>query len=203
MYLHLWEAFGDDAIGDKAIELVISVYKKLHQEFGDTRNRIEHFGLPTNDHIKQVADFSFVTVPQPIFIDELGENFIQALDEDFLRQCYPIKSLIQKNIPVAFSTDAPVVKNINPWSCIKSAITRRTNAGNFISKHESVSIEESLHAYTLGSAFAEGTESKKGSLEKNKFADFQVVNKNPMTVEIEELESICCEEVYVDGEKVK
>ncbi|HCW06731.1 MAG TPA: amidohydrolase, partial [Cytophagales bacterium] len=194
---------GTHAIGDKAIDLVIDVYKKLFAEFGNTRNRIEHFGLPTDEHIKATAQFGFVPVPQPIFIDELGENFIQALDDEFLFRCYPIKSLLQRNIPVAFSTDAPVVKNSNPWSCMKAAITRKTNQGNLISSQESVSMEESLRAYTLGSAFAEGAETIKGSLEKNKLADFQIVNKNPLQTAVDELESIRCEEVFVGGEKVK
>jgi predicted amidohydrolase YtcJ len=188
------------AIGDVAIDLVLEVYKALHLEFGNTRNRIEHFGLPSDENINDVAAYGFVPVPQAIFIDELGENFISSLDDDYLWRCYPIRTLLELNIPVAFSTDAPVVKNINPWSCIKASITRKTNAGNVISPDESITVEEAIYAYTMGSAFADGQETIKGSIEPNKLADFIIVDNNPLEVPTEEIDSIQVEATYIGGE---
>lgn len=190
---------GTHAIGDEAIDLVLHVYKELYHEFGDTRNRIEHFGLPSEKNILDVSVHGFVPVTQTIFLDELGENFISALNDDYLKTCYPVRSLLNKNIPVAFSTDAPVVKNVNPWGGIKAAISRRTSAGNLISPHESVTVEEAIYAYTMGSAYAEGSENTKGSLERGKLADFIVIDKNPMNMPSDELDSIRVEATYVGG----
>ena len=190
---------GTHAIGDVAIDLVLEVYKALHLEFGNTRNRIEHFGLPSDENINDVAAYGFVPVPQAIFIDELGENFISSLDSEYLKRCYPIRTLLDMNISIALSTDAPVVKNINPWSCIKAAITRRTNAGNVISPEESITVQEAMYAYTMGSAFADGQEAIKGSIEPNKLADFIIVDKNPLEVPTEEIDSIQVEATYIGG----
>ena len=190
---------GTHAIGDMAIDLVIDVYKELHREFGDTQNRIEHFGLPSNENISDVARYGFVAVPQTIFLDELGENFISALDDEYLKRCYPIRSLLDKNIKVALSTDAPVVKNLNPWSGIKAAVTRKTNKGNTISASEAVTVEEALYAYTMGGAFAEEKEKEKGSIEVGKVADFIVLDRNPFEVSVEELEGIKVVEVFIGG----
>lgn len=191
------------AIGDVAIELVLDVYKSLHAEFGNTRNRIEHFGLPTYENIQEVKKYGFVPVPQPIFLNELGENFRSSLQDDHLNHCYPVKSLLQEGIQVAFSTDAPVVKNINPWSCIKAAVTRKTNMGHLIAAHESVTVQESIYAYTIGSAYAEGQEKRKGSLEPKKLADFIILDKNPLTTAVDELDSIQVESVFIGGVCVK
>lgn len=188
------------AIGDVAIDLVIDVYKTMHAEFGDTRNRIEHFGLPSEENIKDVKKFGFVPVPQPIFLDELGENFRSSLDDDYLNGCYPVKSLLKEGIQVAFSTDAPVVKNINPWSCIKASVSRKTKEGNVIAAHEAVTVQEAIYAYTIGSAYAEDQEKRKGSLEPGKLADFIIVDKNPLKIPVDELESIQIESVYIGGE---
>jgi hypothetical protein len=187
------------AIGDNAIELVLSTYKKLYAAFGDTRNRLEHFGLPTSTHVDDMAAFKFVAVPQPVFLLELGENFIQALDDNYLSFCYPIKSLLKRNIPVAFSTDGPVVGNINPWSNIKSAIQRKSQKGNAIAEAEAVSLSEALQAYTIGSAYAEGKEKFKGSIAPHHLADFIVVDQNPLDMDPDHLDSIIVEETYVNG----
>lgn len=187
------------AIGDAAIDLVIKTYKKLYAHYGDQRNRIEHFGLPTTVHVDEMATYQFVAVPQPVFLHELGENFFSALDEAYLKFCYPVKSLLKKNIPVAFSTDGPVVSNINPFCNIKDAILRKTAGGKIISPGESISLEEALHAYTVGSAYAERKEHIKGKILEGHLADFIMTDKNPLAVKTEELDSIQVNETYVDG----
>ncbi|MBS1488939.1 MAG: amidohydrolase [Bacteroidetes bacterium] len=187
------------AIGDTAIELVVETYKKLHKLFGHTRNRIEHFGLPTPAHENDMATYQWVAVPQPVFLHELGENFLSALDETYLARCYPVKSLLQKNIPVAFSTDGPVVSNINPFSNMKDAILRKTASGKVISPDESISLPEALQAYTTGSAFAEEKERTKGKIEKGYVADFIITDKNPFIASTNELDSIRVKETYVNG----
>ncbi|MFM7851858.1 MAG: amidohydrolase, partial [Flammeovirgaceae bacterium] len=187
------------AIGDVAIGLVIDTYKKLKEKFGDQRNRIEHFGLPTEQHVNDMATHQFVAVPQPVFLYELGENFRAAVDDDFLSFCYPIKSLLEKNIPVALSTDAPVVSNLNPFSNIKNSILRKTSAGNTIAPQESITLTQALLAYTVGSAFAEHKEHLKGKIAEGQFADFIVLDKDPFTVDITELDSIKIMETYVNG----
>lgn len=188
------------AIGDVAIDLVVDVYKVLHAEFGDTRNRIEHFGLPSDENIRDVKKFGFVPVPQPVFLLELGENFRNALDNEYVKRCYPVKSLLDQGIPVAFSTDAPVVKNINPWTCIKAAVTRKTSAGNIIAAHEAVTVQQGIYAYTMGSAYAEGQEKRKGSLEPGKLADFIITDRDPLTIPADELDLINVESVCLNGE---
>jgi hypothetical protein len=190
---------GTHAIGDKALDLVIDVYKELYKKFGNTRNRIEHFGLPSDQNIDDVAAHGFIPVPQTIFLDELGENFISSLDDEYLKRCYPVKTLLSKNITVAFSTDAPVVKNVNPWSGIKAAVTRKTSKGNVISKNESISTEQAIYAYTFGSAYAEIKEHVKGTLEPGKLADFIVVDKNPMNIPVEKIDSIKITATHLDG----
>lgn len=193
---------GTHAIGDKAIDLVLDIYKRLKEKFGNTRNRIEHFGLPSSANIQDVADHGFIPVPQPIFLYELGENFISSLDDAYLAQCYPLKTLLQKGIHVALSTDAPVVKNTNPWVCIEAAVTRKTLQGTVLSLNECINVEEAIYGYTMGSAFAEGKEKEKGSLEAGKYADFIVLDRNPLQVSEYDLHNIQVLETYIGGENV-
>lgn len=197
-------ALGTHAIGDQAIAAVLEAYAKLETEFGRCRNRIEHFGLPSDESLLEAARQKVVAVPQPVFLDELGDNFIAALDDRYLRRCYPMRTLLDKNIPMALSTDAPVVRNINPWNNIRAAVTRKTASGQIISPSEAISISEGLFAYTMGSAYAEGTENRRGSITTGKDADFIVIDEDPLQLPVEELDTIKTELVFVNGkEKLK
>ena len=199
---HRGFALGTHAIGDRAIAQVLAAYRTLGQEFGPVRNRIEHFGLPTDAALEEAAEQGIIAVPQPVFLDELGDNFLASLDDEFLKRCYPIKTLAQRGIRFALSTDAPVVRNFNPWNNIRAAVTRKTHSGVAISPQEAITVSEALESYTMGGAWAEGTEAVKGSIEPGKYADFIVLDRNPLETPVEELTSIVTESVFVDGRPV-
>ena len=186
------------AIGDAAIEFVIDMYKELNKSFPNVIKRIEHLGLPEEKHLRDMAENNIATSMQTIFISELGKNFIKYLDEDYLDRCYPVKSVLQHGILTALSSDAPVVKDFNPLKGTQAAVTRKTNEGEIIAAHESISIEEALKAYTF-SASAINNTSQFGSLQKGMLADFILLDKNPLTVSPEELTSIKVKKTFVDG----
>jgi predicted amidohydrolase YtcJ len=101
------------------------------------------------------------------------------------------------------STDAPVVKNFDPWNNIRAAVTRRTNSGKVISPQEAITVAEAIESYTMGGAWAEGTEAVKGSIEPGKYADFIVLDRNPLETHVEELTSIATESVFVNGQQLQ
>jgi len=168
------------AIGDEAIGFVLDVYEQLKRENpGAPRHRIEHLGLPNEHHKNQIEDLGVHVVTQPIFLTELGRNFRQYLDVDFLQQCYPVRSLLDRGINVAFSTDAPVVRDLRPLACIAAAINRKDADGFEIAPREAVTMQEALYCYTAGSALANRVFDKVGSLEPGKNAEMVVLSGAP------------------------
>ncbi|HVM89010.1 MAG TPA: amidohydrolase [Puia sp.] len=189
------------AIGDAAIEFVIDVYKQLHKDFPSAIKRIEHLGLPEKKHLSEMADNNIAASMQSIFISELGKNFIRYLDEDYLNHCYPIKSVMQHGILTALSSDAPVVKDFNPLKGIEAAVTRRTNEGSLIAAAEAISKEDALKAYTINASAISNTNNS-GTIEPGKWADFILLNKNPLTTPVEEITTVEVEETFVGGQRV-
>jgi len=189
------------AIGDAAIEFVTDIYKELNKSFPNNIKRIEHLGLPEEKHLDDMYANNIAASMQTIFISELGKNFIKYLNEDYLNHCYPVKSVLKHNILTALSSDAPVVKNFNPFKGIEAAVTRKDNEGNIIAANENISIEEALKAYTISASAISGTP-QFGSLQKNMCADFILLDKNPLTTSPEELTSIKVEKTFVDGKCV-
>ena len=66
----------------------------------------------------------------------------------------------------------------------------------------SLSREETLKGMTLWAAYANFEENEKGSIEAGKFADFVILDKNIMSVEIDEVPGIKVIGTYMGGEKV-
>jgi predicted amidohydrolase YtcJ len=188
------------AIGDEAIDLVLDVYEKLYEAY-KIQNRIEHLGLPDEKQLQRIKKANAYVVSQPVFLDELGKNFIQYLDENYLNICYPYRSMLEKGIELVFSTDAPVVKNLNPFQSIQSAVTRQTADKQTIANKEKITIKQGLYAYTYMGAKVLGLEKELGSIEKGKWADLIVLNKNPLTTNAEDLTTIKVEQVFFDGKQ--
>jgi len=189
------------AIGDAAIEMVIEVYKELNKNYATLIKRIEHLGLPQKRHLEDMAANNIACSMQTIFLDELGKNFIQYLDNDYLKQCYPVRSVLDYDILVALSSDAPVVKNFNPFIGIIAAVGRKTNEGITIAPSESISLTEAFRAYTLNGALI-SNETRFGSLQNGQLADFIILNKNPMNTQLEEFKNIKVLATYVAGKEV-
>jgi predicted amidohydrolase YtcJ len=78
---------------------------------------------------------------------------------------------------LAFGSDWPVAP-LDPLIGIYAAATRRTldgkNPEGWIPKQR-ITVAEAVHAYTVGSAFAEHQEKVKGSIEPGKLADLVVL----------------------------
>jgi predicted amidohydrolase YtcJ len=164
------------AIGDKAIDVVLHVYEKIYAA-GCAGLRIEHLGLPSNQHLLRMQLTATHCVSQSIFLKELGKNFAIYLDEERLQRVYPYASVLKAGINLAFSSDAPVVKDFNPLTGIKTALNRKDAAGNTIGSNESISLQEAIYSYTLGAAKANGNQNEVGSIELGKKADFIFLNK--------------------------
>lgn len=189
------------AIGDDAIHFVIDTYTLLQKQYPGIVNRIEHLGLPHQKDMEQMARHQIAASMQTIFIRELGRNFIEYLDDTYLKHCYPVKSAMQYGINVALSSDAPVVKDFNPISGICAAITRQADNGICIAPDESITTEQALTAYTQNAANISGL-TNYGYIDEGAKADFILLNQNPLTTPNENISSIQVCATFIDGKQV-
>jgi hypothetical protein len=185
------------AIGDRAIDIVLDTYALLKN-----KHRIEHASIIRKDQISKIKDVGATIVTQPHFI--ITDFWVMnRMGEKRAEQVYPFLELIKNNIAVAFSTDSPV-EPIDPWQTVYAAVTR----GEFekvplfeYSKSQRLSLEDTLYAYTQGSAKSV-LDNDIGTLEKGKFADFIILDRDPFTVKPSQLNQIKVKETYVAGEKI-
>jgi predicted amidohydrolase YtcJ len=190
------------AIGDEAIDRVLSGYESLGPEVSRRRHRIEHFGLPDAEHLGRAARMGIVAVPQTVFVHSLGRNFRQYLPERLLARAYPVRGMLEAGITVALSSDAPVVEEDSPLLGIQAAVLRRDADGHAIAADQSIGAAEALRAYTMGGAIATGDEGNRGSLRPGKWADLAVLSADPTALEPEAVSAIRVDMTVVGGKIV-
>jgi predicted amidohydrolase YtcJ len=184
---------GTHAIGDVALDQILEVYKRLAETHThNTRHRIEHFGLPGKNHLELAKQLNVIVVPQPIFLHELRGNFLRYLPEEFVARCYNLRSMFDAGLTVAFSSDGPVVAQVDPLENIKAAMLEP------LSPNAEVTLPESLRAWTLNGAIAQGDEANRGTLEVGKHADL-IVMTDPYSTAPEEWK---LERTFVAGKEI-
>lgn len=189
------------AIGDRAIEMVLTAYERALQAHSlrDHRWRIEHCGMVRPDLLNRMARLRIVAVPQPAFGFYLGDSYRRNFSDDRLALAYPTRAWLEHAIPVAFSSDTPVIPP-DPWVGIRAAIQRRTRGGLPFGPEQAVTLETALRCYTHGGAYATFEEGEKGILAPGYLADLTVIDRDPFTLDPEELPSIRTLLTIVDGQ---
>lgn len=194
------------AIGDKANTLVLNALEQAYHKNGSRlrRHRIEHAQVVTPEDIKRFKNLGVIASIQPSHcIDDMlwAE---QRIGYERCKNAYRVGSFLKSEIPIAFGTDWAVAA-LNPILGLYAAVTREFVAGGPPGgwfPNEKISIEQAIEAYTLGSAYAEFAEHKKGSIEVGKLADIVVLSKN--LVEISPEDYLSTEVIYtiMDGKVV-
>ncbi|MCP4185251.1 MAG: amidohydrolase [Hyphomicrobiales bacterium] len=92
------------------------------------------------------------------------------------------RSALDHNIPLAIHSDAPVTP-MGPLTCAWAASNRITTSGAVLGARECISVEEALHAVTLGPAYTLKMDGKVGSIEVGKWADFVILEDDPTSVD--------------------
>lgn len=188
------------AIGDEAIDSVLKVYKDIAKNnYKKLTHRIEHLAFPSEENLALMRDLGVHCVTQPIFLYELGPNFRQHLTPQYLDRVYPYRTVLAAKVNLAFSSDAPVVKDFNPLMGIQNAVQRIDFQGYTIAENETISVEAALMAYTLNAASANDDDAIMGSLTVGKRADFVILDKNPLNTEGGKISDIQVQSVWIMG----
>jgi predicted amidohydrolase YtcJ len=175
------------AIGDRANRTVLDFFEKLEQQNGrrERRLRIEHAQHLCPSDIPRFAQLNVIASMQPYHSIDDGCWADGRIGAERAKTTYACGSLLRANAVLAFGSDW-FVAPIDPLQGIYAAVTRRTLDGKRPEgwvPEQKISVEEAVHAYTVGSAYASMEEGMKGSLEPGKLADIAVLSDDIFSIE--------------------
>lgn len=170
------------AIGDRANRMVLDALeasrkagKGLH-----LRHRIEHAQVLHPDDIPRFAALGVIPSVQPIH----ATQDMRIADQHWgarSRYAYAFRSLWDSGAKLAFGSDAPV-ETPDVIQGIHAAVTRMradgSPGGDGWIPAERLTVEEAVWAYTVGAAYAGGTEESQGSISPGKLADLAILSQD-------------------------
>ena len=189
------------AIGDSANHAVLQTYDKVLKGKSDRRWRVEHA------QIVSPGDFKFYENVMPSIQPTHATSDMNwaedRLGSERVKGAYAYKELLDAYGKVALGTDFPV-EHVSPFFTFYSAVARQDFDGlpkNGYQMENALTREETLRGMTIWAAYSNFEDNEKGSIEKGKFADFIILDKDIMTVEDRDIPNIKVEKTFVGGEQ--
>ena len=167
------------AVGDRAIDQTLTAMARAQQAHprAGTRHRIEHCGICPPDLQARVARQGIVPAMQPAFFWEFGDGYIRNYGRQRADTMFPAKSMLERGVRVAGSSDAPVTHHA-PMFGIEQALTRKTSDGDVCGPNETIELRTAIRMHTINGAYASFEERAKGSIEVGKLADLCVLSED-------------------------
>lgn len=169
-------------IGDLAVRTLLDAYEESNRcnDNSKLRNTIEHIEVINPQDIFRFKELGVVPSMQPLHLplDEFDKIYRCGVKRSHYEWIH--KTILDTGAILAIGTDYPVA-DFDPIPNVYNAITRKgmngVQYGEYTAK-EKLSLEETLKAYTYGSAYALKMEDKIGTLEPGKYADIAIMDKN-------------------------
>jgi predicted amidohydrolase YtcJ len=203
---HGWQVC-THAIGDKGNALVLDAYEaalKAVPEVKDPRLRIEHAQVVRKEDIARFHDLGVIASMQPSHASDDMRWADARLGPGRVDGAYAWSWFRDAGVRLAFGSDFPV-EVVNPFWGIYAALTRQDEKGQpeggWHPEHR-LTLEETLHAHTAGSAYAAFAEDRLGVLKVGMRADVTVVDRDLFRASPAEVLKTVVTATIIDGNVV-
>jgi predicted amidohydrolase YtcJ len=177
---------GVHAIGDKGNNWTLNAYEKAQQVNGkrESRHRDEHAQTLLLTDIPRFAELGVIPSFQPTHCISDKKFYEKRVGLERCKGAYAWRSLIDAGSMLAFGTDYQV-EPLNPMEGLYAAVARKERLGEEGEgwfPEQKLSMEEAIKYYTLGAAYAQFMEDRKGIIKNGYLADIVITDKDLLTI---------------------
>lgn len=197
---------GIHAIGPKANRWILNAYQKAQEVNGkrDSRHRSEHAQILAEEDIPRFAELGVIASMQPTHCITDKRFCEKRIGRERSKNAYAWRSLLNANAKIGFGTDYPV-EPLDPLEGLYAAVTRKDRAGEAGDgwfPEQKLSMEEAIELYTLGSAYAQFMENRKGKIKKGYLADMVIFHEDLMNLPEDQIMKAKVDYTIVGGKVV-
>jgi predicted amidohydrolase YtcJ len=178
--------------GDLGLDVVLDTFERRMREHPrpDHRTVIVHFANSTEEQVDRIARLGAIVSANPYYTTGFADKYGEVgLGPDRADQMVRSGSVVDRSIPLSFHSDLPMGRS-DPIGMMDCAVNRRTQSGRIAAPEQRISVEAALRAVTIDAAQSWRQEHELGSIEAGKCANFTVVDRDPLAINPEELDSI-------------
>ncbi|MCB1643830.1 MAG: amidohydrolase [Pseudomonadales bacterium] len=194
------------AIGDEGNNRILNIYEQAMRNYPDRdhRWRIEHAQVVLPDYFNRVASAGIISSMQSSHAVGDSGWAEDRLGSERIHYAYAWQKVLAAGGVLAINSDLPG----EPWEPMQTlyfAVNRSrldgTPEGGWYAD-EALTVEQALHGMTLAGAYSAFQDQVLGSLAPGKYADFIIVDRNPLLTPAKELASIRILSTWVAGQQV-
>ena len=178
--------------GDAAIDQLIRVADKAAARYpkDDRRTVMIHGQFLRKDQVADVQRLGIFPSLYPMHTFYWGDwhrDSVAGLER--AENISPTGWLMEKDIKFSIHSDAPVTFP-NAMRILDSAVNRVTRSGDILGEKHRLRPMDALKAMTIWPAYQHFEENSKGSLEVGKLADMVILDRDPLTIDRQNLVDI-------------
>ena len=195
---------GIHATGDRAIDAVVAAYTAAQRSGGnpDPRHYVIHGDFLSARTIAAMAQARIGLNPQPAIQWTLGDLLPEVIGDDRTERQWPLRDVLDAGVPLALSSDAPVMDPDWRRGVAAAALRESKATGRVVGARHRITVLEALRAYTMGGAHQDHADAWKGSIEVGKVADLCVLGADPLSVDPHDLPEVPIQYTILGGEVV-
>jgi predicted amidohydrolase YtcJ len=192
------------AIGDSGNRTILNIYAKYLKGKNDRRWRIEHAQVINPSDFHLFGQYNIIPSVQPTHATSDMYWAADRLGADRVKGAYAFRQLLNENGWIPLGTDFPV-EDISPFKTFYAAVFR-IDANQFpkggFQMENALTRQQAIKGMTIWAARSNFEEKEKGSLEKGKWADLIILDRDLMRVNAKDVLSTTVLATLVGGETV-
>ena len=195
----LFKIFWDDGYqihihqnGDAGLDRLLATLKKNLDDNprADHRTTVVHFGYSAKDQLEKMKELGVVVSANPYYVTALSDLYSRkGVGYERSQEMVRLGDAIKEGIKVALHSDMPMAP-ASPLMLMHAAVNRDNFAGKVAGPNQRISKIEALRAVTINAAYVLRLEKMYGSIEIGKYANFTVLNRNPLIINSNEIKNI-------------
>jgi predicted amidohydrolase YtcJ len=204
--------FTAHTVGDGAVQTLLDVYEELSKTMPIRKMRhcITHSNFMSAESVRKAAELKVIPLVQPAWLYLDTRTLVKHFGYERLRYFQPLHSIFEAGGIAAGGSDhmqkIGSLRSINPYDPFLGmwiAITRRAKwYDGQLHPEEALSREQAIRFYTINCARALIQDKHVGSLEKDKLADFIVIDTDLLSCPADAIRETKVLRTYLNGKLV-
>ena len=183
----------------RSLPQVLDVWEKIaaRAPIAHLRWVAVHLNAASAQQIGRLKRLGAVATTNPIsYLWRSGAQEARTLGEA-AETLLPHRSLESARLPYGLATDN---KPADPWLAFRAVVERRDmTTGEVVGSRERLTRQAALRALTVGGAWITFAERERGILAPGRQADLAVLEDNPLTMPLRDIDSLACRLTLVGG----